>query len=117
MKKFDLKAAKAGAKVVTRDGNDVRIICFDRVCESGEVVALITHPNESEYVYSYNCQGESHGSALELFMAPVKKEGWINIYRHYSDNKEYVYVHSTEQAALEGASQNCSATVKITWEE
>ena len=30
LKPFDLEAAKAGAKVITRDGRPVRIICFDR---------------------------------------------------------------------------------------
>lgn len=43
LKPFDLEKAKAGAKVVTRDGREVRIICFDRKAPVFKLVALINN--------------------------------------------------------------------------
>lgn len=37
---FDIKKAKQGAKVMTRDGHDVRILCYDsKVNKDGPIVA------------------------------------------------------------------------------
>lgn len=80
-KPFDLEKAKAGAKVVTRDGDSVRIICFDwraNVHIHPRVIGLVNNPttgNESlmswesvgKYVHSINA---NHN--LDLMMAPVK---------------------------------------------
>lgn len=52
MKPFDLEAAKNGAKVCTRDGNPVRIICFDRACpfDSFTIVALVKYGHVEEII-------------------------------------------------------------------
>ena len=42
MKPFDLERAKAGDPVVCRAGWPARIICFDRLCDRYNIVALIT---------------------------------------------------------------------------
>lgn len=42
MKAFDLERAKAGDPVVCRDGSPARIICFDRLHDRCNIVALIT---------------------------------------------------------------------------
>lgn len=39
MKDFDLAAAKRGAKVCTREGNPVRILCFDLKDPDGPIIA------------------------------------------------------------------------------
>lgn len=42
MKAFDLEKAKAGEPVVCRDGSPARIICFDRLHDRYNIVALVT---------------------------------------------------------------------------
>lgn len=82
LKPFDLEAAKNGAKVVTRDGHAVRIICYDRKNEEYPIVALVGEDEGA--VFSYSSGGRylepnltDHD--LDLFMAPVKHEGWVVI--------------------------------------
>ena len=43
LQSFNIEAAKAGAKVVTRSGKPARIVCFDRVDEKwkGNLVVLL----------------------------------------------------------------------------
>ena len=53
---FDLKAAKAGKPVCTRDGRMVRILCFDRQYEDYNIVALVLCGNR-EFVYNYFLNG------------------------------------------------------------
>ena len=48
-KPFDLEAAKAGAKLVTRNGRPARIICYDRKDESYTILALIDYDGNEEY--------------------------------------------------------------------
>lgn len=48
MKKFNLEEAKAGKPVITRDGSEARIICFDMKNDLYPIVALIEDGLESE---------------------------------------------------------------------
>lgn len=43
---FDIEKAKQGAKVMTRDGHDVRILCFDRNSDEYPIVVLIQKAEE-----------------------------------------------------------------------
>ena len=52
LKPFDLEAAKNGAKVVTRDGHAVRIICYDRKNEEYPIVALVGEDEGAVFSYS-----------------------------------------------------------------
>lgn len=76
MKPFDLEAAKAGEKVVTRDGRAVRIICFD-VKDMWPIVALITETDGQEKIQGNlengNIFQRGDEDLCDLFMAPVKK--------------------------------------------
>lgn len=82
MKPFDLEKAKAGAKVVNQDGQDTRIICFDR---SGNypITALIKDCPGTviEEIYSLDIHGK-HNDGTSLHMAPVIKQAWVNVYYH-----------------------------------
>lgn len=107
-------------KIVTRDGNDARIICTDRVAVQPIIALVQTKDRESLYTYTTNGKYDVAETAtdLDLFFAQ-KKEGWINLYKN-SDNFLYVMcnVFSTKEEA-----KNCHrgsdyiATVKIQWEE
>lgn len=65
---FDIERAKNGAKVVTRDGRKVRIVCCDRVGKQ-PIIALI---GEKESPIFYYADGSYYGghkeSVLDLFI-------------------------------------------------
>lgn len=125
MKPFDLKAAKAGAPVCTRDGRKVRIICFNKESEYYPIVALVTYynPKNREYTMEYTKEGRYYINNVhenDLMMATQKKEGWINIYPMI-DEKAIAetghHIYETKEFAKFYAMQNVIATVKIEWEE
>ena len=57
MREFDLSAAKAGAPVCTRDGEEVRIICFDRICTIFPTIGLRRNVDNEEYVVTFTTDG------------------------------------------------------------
>lgn len=78
MKDFDLERAKAGESVVCRGGMPARIICFDRLHDRYNIVALVTiyyRPDEMFYesVELYRNDGRYRAdgapSELDLMMA------------------------------------------------
>jgi hypothetical protein len=86
-KPFDLSAAKEGKPVITRGGNQARIICFDRNTVLNDdlriIIGLVKNEFGHETVVFYDdcgmadpLKGDTH---FDLFMAPVKRYGWINI--------------------------------------
>lgn len=125
MKQFDLKEylKDPNKKVVTRDGRNVRIICTDQKGTEYSVIALCTMSNGSEICYSYFPNGKiylSSDSCMDLFFAPEKKEGWVNLY-NLSEGPYLGSVYSSKEVA-EAMSKKCGlqhyiATIKIEWEE
>lgn len=73
---FDIEKAKAGAKVVTREGLAVRMLCYDRKNEQ-PVISLVTHDDGREYVHSNEVSGAffpgNNSSPLDLFLAVEPK--------------------------------------------
>lgn len=133
MKQFNLEEylKNPSKKVVTRDGRSVRIRCTDRKSEEQPIVALICSLTEdSEYVGTYRKDGRwsTSGSAceLDLFFAPQKHEGWVNIYKAAVSRNtlgcmaaRYVgaSIYPTEEDAKAAAGPEPVATIKIEWEE
>lgn len=128
MKPFNLEEylANPSRKIVTRDGRKVRIICTDAKgvfpiialverCDAtfGTVEEPITYTKGGDY-YS----GKEH--ILDLFFAPEKHEGWVNLYRTETSS-QYVTsnLYNSEEKAIEIGrnSENYIATTKIEWEE
>ena len=122
MKEFNLKRAKEGYKVQTKDGRPVRILCFDRRCIYC-IVALIDNGLVGEAIKEYNDIGMLYDNGVEdpldLVMVTVKKEGWVNIYP--SETPEVSASISdafpTKKMAEENAKENCIETLKINWDE
>ena len=126
MKQFNLEEylKNPNKKVVTRSGRNVRIICTDRKGTEYSVVALCAINKDSEEIcYSYLPNGRMHlssDSCLDLFFAPEKKEGYINLYR---DGDDYYTggtgVYSSEAEAVSHALRMFGfvKTVKVEWEE
>lgn len=125
MKEFSLEEylKNPNRKVVTRDGRNVRIICTDRKGTEYSVVALCTMSNVSEDCYFYFPSGRMYMSAescLDLFFAPEKHEGWVNLYK----GNAYYHLGSTifyqsESEAKKRIVKNCGyvGTIKVEWED
>lgn len=124
MKEFNLEEFKKNPnqKVVTRDGRSVRIICTDAKGDEPIVALLYNNSREEENVYTYNREGifyKDNDSCLDLFFAPVKREGWGNVYKN--DNTIYIGdIYPSEKEAKLHKYDRASVyikTIKIEWEE
>ena len=125
MKPFDLEKAKAGEPVMTRDGCKARVICFDREDVDFPLVALVTDPESgTEILETYRADGRYTIAVAvtdpDLVMAPVKKEGWMNIYSR--DGGVFASVRggpifATKELADENTNDNRIACIRVEWGE
>lgn len=112
-------------KVVTRDGRSVRIICTDKKGVEYPIVALIKMPinnEEKEIIHTFTKNGHwlNLESISDLFFAPEKKEGWVNIYADICQSRTIetdIYVSKEDAEKVGKVDTNYIATVKIEWEE
>ena len=85
MKKFNLEDAKAGKKVVTRDGRAVEILKYDFRTGNHPILAVLDNDGKSQTVQNYTIDGcyydNDTDSSYDLFMASTMISGWINIYQ------------------------------------
>ena len=126
MKEFNLTEylKNPSQKVVTRDGRAVRIICTDAKGDEPIIALLYNKIRDEENVYTYNRDGYFYGnndSCLDLFFAPTKREGWINVYKGVIENHlpyvgQKVY-KSKEEAIKNKCSDYYFTTLEIEWEE
>ena len=119
MKAFNLEEylKNPKRKVVTKDGRNVRIVCTDVKSELYPVLALVDNWGE-EICNSYTKEGRflpGNEAHRDLFFAPEKHEGWVNVYRDF-DDMMCGSVFATEEDAKCKA-KTAIATVKIEWEE
>ena len=122
MKQFDLQEylKNPNLKVVTRDGRSVRIVCVNRLSDDYPIVALIRN-KDKEVIDCYTKDGKYINNKIynhDLFFAPVKKSGWINVCRGCGEYNTYVcnrIFATKEEAQIE--KRNIIATIKIEWEE
>ena len=124
MKQFNLEEylKNPSRKVVTRDGREVRIICTDKKGTFFPIVALVKCENREE-AYYYTTKGgwtfDGTKNNIDLFFAPEKHEGWINLYKCENSTKCYTSnPYDSEEKAIElgKMSDNYLKTVKIEWE-
>ena len=126
MKAFDLEAAKRGAAVVTRDGHDARIVCYDAQTNNNNnhLVALVKNDADREKVivlredgtYYANCD-----SPEDLFMKTTYHEGYTTVYRLDDGKISCIYVYPSEEGAKQHVNQledgTYITTIKVSWEE
>ena len=126
MEKFNLEKylATPSRKVVTRNGRNVRIVCTDMKYKVYPILALEEIPDDnSEYVYAFTKDGNYEIDDLsihDLFFAPEKHEGWINVYRHSDGGHAYagaVYDSKEDAEKRKTIDENYVTTIKIEWEE
>ena len=119
MKQFNLDEylANPSRKVVTGDGRNVRIICTDSKIRNYPIIALVEEPSRFENLFSYTEGGQMVSyeplKKYDLFFAPEKHEGWVNIYPDLSIGG----IYTSEEEARNAASPSCISTIKIEWEE
>ena len=123
MKQFSLEEFKKNPnrKVVTRSGRPVRILCTDAKGDY-PVIALISSLDDEDYPWRVRKDGailENEENDSDLFFAPEKKEGWVNIYRlneHYAHAGNLVF-KTKEEAVKSISSESYVDTAQVTWEE
>ena len=124
MKQFSLDEFKKNPsrKIVTRDRRAVRIICTDFQSKK-PIIGLVKIDENEEGAYNFSEDGRHNlkedvlEDNLDLFFVPIKKEGYVNIYR---DNKfKWNSIFDTKEEAEEiGKSlSNYITTIKIKWEQ
>ena len=102
MKPFDLEAAKAGAPLVTRDGRPAKFIAHVAEAHpSQRLLMLIDGTVHTKFESGKYASSPAHVSDNDLFMAPIKRTVWVNLYKHH-----VAIWHDTEKAADDGTRGN-----------
>lgn len=123
MKQFSLEEylKDPSKKVVTRDGQSVKIHCTNLDSISGQlIVAEIEGSGYSTTFFKNGKFFKSEETPLDLFFALEKHEGWINVYKEFESNSNYVgRICNSEEEAKKKTDINgiYLATIKIEWEE
>lgn len=116
MKQFNLDEylKNPSKKVVTRDGRAVKIHCTN-FSSNQSIIAEIEGENCSESFTSDGKYFNEGNSQKDLFFAPEKQEGWVNLYK---GNVVYAgSVYSSEEEAIKNSNSRTIVTIKIEWEE
>lgn len=125
MRQFNLEEylANPNRKIVTRDGRSARIVCTDRGETEYPIVALVKDKNE-ENIYSFSPNGVCSPIVNDddLFFAPEKKEGWINIYKYnlsslITPGSQVYNTKEEAESAIGSGLVDYISTIKIQWEE
>lgn len=110
-------------KVVTRDGRNVKIHCTDYI-GFGPIIAKVEGNDFSQMFFSDGSPCRCEGSTYDLFFAPEKHEGWINIFRGKDGPLTGNTVFASKEEAEESRWHGNSFTkdlylesVKVEWEE
>ncbi len=128
MKEFNLNEylKNPSQKVVTRDGRNVRIICTNMKSEYPLIALAINKDDNKESLLNYKENGKYSYAVSEndLFFAPIKREGWVNIFYNFpKENHDYFCdkIYKTKEDAEKDAKKynidNYVTTTKIEWEE
>ena len=120
MKPFNLEEYQKNPsrKVVTRDGQSVKIHCTNFDYISGQlIVAEIKGSGYSTTFFKNGKFFKSEETPLDLFFTPEKHEGWINIYKNVGSGEPFCGGIYDSKAEAKSKSNNMLATIKIEWEE
>ncbi len=125
MKQFNLEEylKNPERKVVTRDGRKVnRFLCTDLKSEFPIAAAVESCKGSyTEELLTYRNNGTFYNVATidrrDLFFAPEKHEGWVNVYKAGNTPHSDTCIWPTEEEAKKWANDDYVATIKIEWEE
>ena len=125
MRQFSLEEylKNPNQKIVTRNGRDATIIYTNKRDIAGYSIVALVHEDNFDNCVTYLPDGAclpSRPSDNDLFFAPEKKEGWVNIYTDdcgvaYSGQIIYGVYENAETTGL--SLEGYLTTTKIEWEE
>ena len=121
MKEFSLEEylKNPDREVVTREGRKVRIICTDFDNPDYPVVGEIKG-------HKWPITFATNGMAIknrplynDIFFAPEKHEGWMNLYKKKSGLVigDLVYNSEEEAKKIAAGDEDYITTIKVEWEE
>lgn len=111
MKEFNLDLALNGARVVTRGGAEVTQLTALKVRDEVHLVGVVG----GQMISNWLSDGAGSTRLSDLFMAPVKQVGWINIYSYGMVSWR---LYPTKEEADSCADDDCRvACVMVEWEE
>lgn len=124
MKEFSLEEylKNPNREVVTRDGRKVRIICTDRKGAT-PIIALIYNADEGqEYGCAFYPDGKysiDEDDEFDLFFAPEKHEGWMNLYKKGFGLVIGDWVRNSEEESkkIAAGDEDYITTIRVEWEE
>ena len=122
MKQFNLAEylENPNRRIITKDGRNVRIICTDAK-GNFPIIALVETYNGNETVLRLKENGRFYNdteNSSDLFFAPIKKEGWVNVYKTRSGAAQIGQMYSSkEEGEMWRIDANYISTAKIGWEE
>ena len=110
---------------MTRDGRKIRIICTDAKTPYPVIALVESTDGTTEQLLSFIKNGkyfDNRSNAEDLFFAPEKHEGWVNVFRDGSGSGyKYAVIFNSGQEARNDVVENerCGyiTTTKIEWEE
>lgn len=126
MKEFSLEEylKNPNREVVTRDGRKVtRILCTDAKTYFPIVALVEVSPGSTdECLRTFTKDGRyftEENSPCDLFFAPKKHEGWVNVYYRGSYQLGSNVIYRTEDEAIAASEdvRNYIKTIKIEWEK
>lgn len=124
MKKFSLDEylKNPSRKIVTRDGHNARIISTDRKSPTGDNIVVLLDYGSEELSTTYNNNGETAFSSPfqskgDLFFAPEKKEGFVNVYKNAYGAYVLGEIFIGKEHKEVATGLTYIATAKIEWEE
>ena len=127
MKQFNLEEylKNPSKKVVTRDGRSVKIYCTDYMDKFSRFIIAKIEGNEYSYSFREDGRYVDHVETdSDLFFAPEKHEGWINIYFGKDGPISGNIIFNSKEEAEESGRHCCGFTkdlyitsIKIEWED
>ena len=119
MKPFDLEKAQMGHPICTRDGRNARIICTD--CTGQFPIIALVEFGSVEVACYYLTDGKNASpseSNCDLFLAPIKNIGYVNIYQLRAGEPYCGRITLSPAKPVEKNGVRCLAeAIKIEWED
>ena len=120
MRQFSLEEylKNPSRKVITRDGQSVKIHCTNFDSNSGQlIVAEIEGSGYSTTFFKNGKYFKSEETPLDLFFATEKHEGWANIYGEFLRGEIFSTKEEAEEYVMLSGAKGFVATAKVEWEE
>lgn len=109
---FSLKLAQEGHPIQTRDGRKGTFLCHYAGFKEYERVLVALDKDDDVTAYSESGLYDSvRETSLDLFMAPVKQERWLNVYENE------ICTYRNRESADIGSGEDRIACIRIEYSE